>query len=290
MSTDDQRQEENVYEKVGPWTEVKHEIIGKYAKVYSTIMTARQNPRFHHVYIDAFAGAGQFISKRTGLLVPGSPQIALDTTPPFRDYHFVDIDAVKIAALEQIAAHRADVTVHQGNCNAVLIQQILPRVRYEEYHRGLCILDPYGLHLDWTTVAAVGATGSVEVFLNFPTMDINRNVLRKDPAAILPEDASRMTAFWGDESWRQRFYQPRPQMDLWGKQDDAKSVDNEAVADAYRQRLRSVAGFAYVPRPLPMRNSSNAILYYLFFASHKAVAGDIGGIVEQTFAKYRAGG
>lgn len=287
MSTNYQRQEENIYEKVGPWTEVKHEIIGKYAKAYSTLMTARQNPRFHHVYIDAFAGAGQFISKRTGLLVPGSPQIALDTTPPFREYHFVDIDGVKVAGLEQIAGERADVTVHQGNCNPVLVRKVLPRVRYQDYRRGLCILDPYGLHLDWTTVAAAAALKTIDIFINFPVMDMNRNVLIRNPARIAPDQAARMTAFWGDESWRHRFYDPSPQLSLLGDRVEVKSVTNEAVADAYRERLRSVAGFEYVPTPMPMRNSSKATLYYLFFASHKVVAGDI---VEQIFAKYRAGG
>jgi hypothetical protein len=35
---------------------------------------------------------------------------------------------------------------------------------------------------------------------------------------------------------------------------------------------KKVAGFGFVPEPLPMRNSKKAIVYYLFFASPKAVA------------------
>jgi hypothetical protein len=48
--------------------------------------------------------------------------------------------------------------------------------------------------------------------------------------------------------------------------------------------LRSVAGFEYVPEPLPMRNSTNAVVYYLFFASHKPVAQKI---VQEIMQKYR---
>jgi three-Cys-motif partner protein len=73
-------------------------------------------------------------------------------------------------------------------------------------------------------------------------------------------------------------------MDLFGNQPEGKAATNEMVAESYRQRLHEVAGFKFVPVPLPMRNSTNAVVYYLFFASHKAVAGDI---VEQIFAKYR---
>ncbi len=279
--------DQELYEAIGPWTEVKHEIVRKYVKAYSTVLRKQQRPPFHHVYVDAFAGAGRYLSKRTGLLVPGSAEIALATDPPFREYHLIDVDELKVARLEQIAGSRPDVTIHRGDCNAVLAERVLPRIRFEDYRRGLCTLDPYGLHLRWTTVQAIGEMRSVEVFLNFPIMDMNRNALLRDPTEIDPVQARRMTEFWGDESWRKLFYQPAPQLDLWGQQRDTKSVDNERVAAAYRQRLRDVAGFRHVPPPLPMRNSSNAILYYLFFASHKAVAGDI---VEQIFDKYRAGG
>jgi three-Cys-motif partner protein len=152
---------------------------------------------------------------------------------------------------------------------------------------GCASLDPYGLQLQWATVQAIGEMRSVEVFLNFPIMDMNRNALLRNPTKIVATQAQRMTDFWGDESWRSLFYQTAPQLDLWGQQHDAKAVDNQRVADAYRNRLRDVAGFTFVPPPLAMRNSSNAILYYLFFASHKAVAS---GIVEQIFDKYRRRG
>src|SRR5687767_14819158 len=65
--------------------------------------------------------------------------------------------------------------------------------------RAVCLLDPYSLQLDWTVIAKAGEMKSVEIFLNFPIMDINRNVLRKDPPAL---KVAQMNAFWGDDSWR----------------------------------------------------------------------------------------
>ena len=121
------------------------------------------------------------------------------------------------------------------------------------------------------------------MFLNFPVADINRNVLWKNPQGVAPEDIERMNAFWGDESWKEIAYAPSPQQPLFGGVTMQKS-DNDVIAEAYRQRLIKVAGFSYVPPPLPMRNTRNAVVYYLFFASRNKTAGNI---VEDIFDSYR---
>ena len=59
---------------------------------------------------------------------------------------------------------------------------------------------------------------------------------------------------------------------------------NDAIVAAFKKRLKSVAGFDYVADPLPMRNSTNAVVYYLFFASQKPVAAKI---IKDIFDKYR---
>jgi hypothetical protein len=48
--------------------------------------------------------------------------------------------------------------------------------------------------------------------------------------------------------------------------------------------LKKVAGFKPVPEPLPMKNSNNAVVYYLFFASHKDVAQKI---IDDIFERFR---
>ncbi len=71
---------------------------------------------------------------------------------------------------------------------------------------------------------------------------------------------------------------------LYGEMEEKAS--NEAVIAAYRQRLKDVAGFKYVPEPLPMKNGTGAVVYYLFFASHNAVGNKI---AQAVFKKYRNG-
>src|SRR5262249_47512629 len=149
---------------------------------------------------------------------------------------------------------RADVHVYEGDCNQVLLREILPRLRYRDYKRGLCLLDPYGLHLNWTVIVRAGEMKSMEIFLNFPVADMNRNVLWHNPTGVDPDDVARMTAFWGDESWRNVVYSPSPQRKLFGGGPDLVKATNDTIAAAFRHRLNAVAGFAYVPSPIPMRN------------------------------------
>jgi three-Cys-motif partner protein len=268
------------FDRIGYWSELKLEIVRKYATAYSQILTAQVTPRLHHVYIDAFAGAGSHVSRTTGMMVAGSPLNALYINPPFREYHLIDLDPEKADYLQALIGDRPDVHVYEGDCNEILLQRVFPQVRYEDFRRGLCLLDPYGLHLRWSVIATAGGMRSLEIMLNFPVADINRNVLWRNPEGVDPADLARMTAFWGDESWRQIVYST--QGNLFGFEE--KTADNERVAEAFRERLRTIAGFSFVPEPLPMRNSKGIIVYYLFFASHNRTGS---AIIQEIVARYR---
>jgi three-Cys-motif partner protein len=173
------------------------------------------------------------------------------------------------------------VTILKGDCNEVLLRDVFPLLRYEDYRRGLCVLDPYGLHLDWRVIESAGKMRSIDLFINFPIMDMNRNVLRRNPLTVTPEAAARMTAFWGDESWRDAAYERNP--DLFGEEVVTKK-SNEDVVRAFLDRLGTVGGFPCVPDPIPMRNKRNAVVCYLMFASQKPAASKI---AEDIFASYR---
>ncbi|MBI4332809.1 MAG: three-Cys-motif partner protein TcmP [Chloroflexi bacterium] len=271
------------FDQVGYWSEVKLDIIKEYAAAYSKILSAQKKPALEHIYIDAFAGAGVHVSRTSGEFVAGSPMNALLVKPPFRQYHFIDLDEKKVVALENLAKERSDVQIYHGDCNRVLLDKVLPQAKWEDYRRALCILDPYGLHLDWRVIAEAGRMRSVDIFLNFPIADMNRNVLWRDRQGVAPEQIQRMNAYWGDESWKKVAYAPSAQGELFGPPAEEKA-SNEAIAEAFRKRLNEVAGFKYVPHPIAMRNSQNAVVYYLYFASQKPVAE---GIVRDILNKYR---
>jgi len=266
------------FDDIGSWSEIKLEIIRKYAAAYSAILSAQRG--LHHVYIDAFAGAGVHVARSTGEYVAGSPINALLVQPPFKEYFLIDLAPDRVASLREIVGDRADVQILSGDCNRLLLEEVFPRVRWEDYRRGLCLLDPYGLDLDWGVMATAGAMRSLEMFLNFPVLDMNRNVLWRDPERVDRLDAERMTRFWGDDSWRRVMYSTEGNLFGW----EEKAGDNDTIARAFQARLKAVAGFKHVPEPLPMRNSRGNIVYYLFFASQNTT-GD--KIVNDIFKKYR---
>lgn len=268
------------FDKIGYWSELKLEIIRNYAQAYSTILSRQ---RLRHVYIDGFSGAGEHISKETGEIVPGSPLNAVHLDPPFEEYFLVDLDGDKVDHLRSLVGDQPHINVLHGDCNRVLLEEVFPNVRYEDYRRGLCLLDPYGLHLDWEVIAKAGEMESLEIFLNFPIMDMNRNALWRTKEGPTPEHLARMTRFWGDDSWTEAVYRQAKQMSLFGEPELEKQ-SNEVVAEAFRTRLQEVAGFKYVPEPLPMRNTRGAVVYYLIFASQNATGEKI---ISHIFKKYR---
>lgn len=264
---------------VGYWTEIKLSILRDYSTAYATILSKQTRIR-HYAYIDGFAGIGLHISKTTGQEIEGSPSIALNLQRGFSHYHFIDLDGNRADHLQKIAAGRSNVTVYQGDCNSILLDKVFPKCRYEDYRRALCLLDPYKLNPNWNVVQTAGQMRSIEIFLNFMIMDANMNVFWRNRDKVQAAQIERMRAFWGDDSWEQAGYTTEP--GLFG--DIESKASNEAIAKAYRKRLQEVAGFKYVPEPLPMRNSNGTVIYYLFFASHNST-GD--KIARAVFKKYR---
>jgi three-Cys-motif partner protein len=271
-------------DEVGYWSEVKLEIVRKYAKAYSTILATRPFIKAH-LYVDAFAGAGAHISKDkdTGASIAGSPVNAMQITPPFSELHLIDLDGTRVSELRRIASGDARVRVYEGDCNEILLQDVFPRCQFADYRRALCLLDPYRLAVDWRVVQTAGRMKSVEIFYNFMIMDANMNVFLRDPGKVTPADAARMDAVWGDRSWRDTGW--RKTQDLLGELDE--KVSNDAIAEAFRRRLQEVAGFAYVPPPMPMRNSKGAVVYYLYFASPDKTGVKI---ATEIFDRYRNAG
>ncbi len=272
--------------EIGYWSEIKLDIIREYATAYSIILAKQKQPKLEHVYIDAFAGAGYHITKSEGNLVWGSPLQALLIDPPFSTYHLIDLDRGNTEVLEEQVKSRTSgpydpksVHIYNADSNQLLLDKIFPLVRYEDYKRGLCLLDPYGLHLDWEVIEKAGRMRSLEIFYNFSIYDMNRNVLRHDTSKVDKKQIERMNKSWGDDSWRNVAYSSEG--NLFGLEE---KTTNQVLVDAFRERMKKVAGFSYVPEPIPMRNTKGAVIYYLFFASHKPVAAKI---ITDIFNKYK---
>lgn len=270
-------------DEIGPWSEIKLEIIEKYGPAYTQAFSVKGRS-LKKFYIDGFSGAGLHRSKATGADIQGSPARALKVAPPFDGFYFIDMNKDKTDYLRKQCDGRNDVNIFTGDCNEHLTRDVLPKIKYERYTRALCLLDPYGMHLNWDVIQMAGQSRAIDMFLNFPIMDINRNALTRNPEKATPESIERMNRFWGDDSWRRIAYVESGQQSLFGDPPDLIKQDNDTVAEAFRERLQKGAGFSYVPEPLAMRNKNNAVLYYLFFAAASKTADKI---IRDIFNRYR---
>lgn len=268
------------FDEIGVWSELKLEIVEKYGSAYTTAFTNSTNLK--KFYIDAFSGAGVHISKKDKTPVEGSPARVLRVTPPFDGYYFIDLNSDKTDYLRSLIGERSNVHIHTGDSNRYLTMELLPTIQFKDYRRALCLLDPYGLHLEWEVMLQAGQSKAVDMFLNFPVMDMNRNAIWKNPEKVPSDGVERMTKFWGDASWKQVAYADSPQGNFFGQEKIKQG--NDAIVAAFKDRLKSVAGFDYVADPLPMKNGKGAVVYYLFLASQKSVAAKI---ITDIFSKYR---
>jgi three-Cys-motif partner protein len=270
------------YDEIGIWSEVKLAIVKEYASAYSKILDRTQRDSISSlkwIYIDAFAGPGRHWSKTKGAMVDGSPVIALNTRPPFSEYHFIEENVLRSEQLRAISGPRSDVHIYSEDCNEILLHKVFPKAKYSDFRRALCLLDPYNINLKWEVIETAGKMKSIEIFLTFMIMDINRNALRKNPDNSVQSKIDQLTNLWGDETWKDVAYDSSAS--LFGH---PEKVSNEKFDAAWRERLRTKAGFKFVSEPMPMKTKTNSVIYYLYFASQKPVAANI---VKDIFDKYK---
>lgn len=270
------------FDEVRYWSQIKLDLVQKYAAAYSRIINALKQPSFAPVFIDGISIPAVHMSRGPNTYVAGSPVNVLLIMPEFYRYYLIDIRAEKTSALQQMVAGNPKVTVFPGNCNEALSNKVFPHVQWNQYRRGLCLLDPYGLHLNWSTLEAAGKLKTLDVVFSLPVADINGNALWRNPAGMNRPDLEQLTRFWGDDSWS------------GGSTDSSKDspgrpskTNADAIAAAFRTRLQTVAGFKHVSEPLPMRGSKGTLSYYLFSAGQKPLADDI---LTGIFDTYRARG
>src|SRR5262249_56556538 len=84
-----------------------------------------------------------------------------------------ELGGVRAPALRRTVGDRDDVTLFQGDGNRALLEDVLPRVRQEDYRRALCVLDPCRPHLDWRVLEMAGRLRTIELFVTLPVGDVH---------------------------------------------------------------------------------------------------------------------
>jgi len=271
----------------GDWTDQKLSVLADYLRRYN--MALKDQP-FRRAYIDAFAGTGYRHLKhrvkrgnnQTLLIFPelaytdaqafrdGSARLALQTTPPFDRYIFVERNMESCAQLADLKSEfpaLADrIDVQRGDANEK-IQELCQKNWHARGHacRAVLFLDPYGMQVKWNTVKAIAATEAIDLWLLFPLgIGVNRLVTN---SGDIPVGWQRcLTELLGTDEWRKDFYRTRIAETLFGPLELREKVDVESIGRYFNNRLQSVfAGVA--DDPLVLRNSTGCPLYLLCFAA-----------------------
>src|SRR5512143_567080 len=169
------------------WPQLKLDIVRRYGAAYSRI--ASRQPGLAHNWIDVFAGPGAGASAPHGAFVPGSPVNALLVAPPFRHHWLVELGDDGDGALRRSIGDRDDVTLFQGDGDRALLEEILPRVRHDDYRRALCVLDPRATPFDWRVVETAGRLRTIDLFVAVAAADAPGDDAARALKRRLREDA-----------------------------------------------------------------------------------------------------
>ena len=265
----------------GDWSDAKLSVIREYMKAYCTALS---HTKFERIYIDAFAGAGTRTVDANGeddeclgldegsgdaqedaAVRHGSPLQALATEPGFHRFIFVEQAEASMAELKRQVAESGllgprRVEFHTEDANAVLGR--LTAQRWDS-KRAVAFLDPFALHVKWSTVEAIAKTKAIDMWLLFPAMAVNRMLPRSGKVPQVWAD--RLDETFGDTTWRSEFYEVVHKTDLFG---DA-AIDKtprpfERLSTYLTKRLGTVFASTH-EQPLVLRTSSGSPLFLLCF-------------------------
>ena len=244
------------------WAVEKLDYLERYLDMFTTAM--REKPWRALNYVDLFAGPGKCQNEDSGDVYLGSPLLALTAKNAFSHYFFVDLAVNNVQALQQRCQYSPYVNrIHyfQGDCN-VAVKRIVGEIRRMDrrYIEGkwsclnLAFLDPEGLEeLQWDTVKAL-AQLRTDFIIHYSQMGLQRYL----PVAINDPGDTAIDRFFGTRDWRDIYRRSHGKSGLYG-----------TLLDLYQQNLCNL-GYKEedeVGRVPLMRNTKNAPLYYLVYAS-----------------------
>lgn len=264
-------------------TDLKLEVIERYLAFFTTALRGKF-PRLW--YIDAFAGTGNRTVEHKAVAADmlrgaqdqrieqrrGSATIALETEPHFDRLIFIEKKKKHWQALKDLAAkHPARrIDVFRGDANAELLE-LIEGQRWAGT-RAVLFLDPYGMHVDWTTLEAIRRTEAIDVWYLVSLEGLFRQAAR-DHAKLTDYKRAKVTAMVGCDDWEAEWYPTGPVDDLFSlmtgeglPQGGARRTATIGEMEAFfKRRLESL--FPKVCKPLRLKNKGGVETFSLFFAA-----------------------
>jgi three-Cys-motif partner protein len=264
----------------GDWTQDKLARIKSYLSAYTTAL--KYQP-FKLIYVDAFAGTGYrnlkiddsnhpLFFEQTGedavQFHAGSARIALETTPRFDEYFFIETDPNKCAELEKLKLDfpdkAEDINILKMDAN-VVIQQACKASWKKSNIRGILFLDPFGMNVSWETIEAIAKTEAIDMWYLFP-LGVGVNRLLKKDGKISLGWKKKLDDIFGSSDWENIFYKTESIQNLFGEEEvTTKTGDFKQIADYFVKRMETIFP-GVIKKPLLLCNAKNNPMYMLCFA------------------------
>jgi spore photoproduct lyase len=241
-------------------TKVKHILLEKYLSAWIPIL-GRYNPRI--CYFDGFAGRGEYVDRKTGQIIPGSPLIALRLADKLSKYfgelkcYFIEKDKDNFDNLEDLLRREEPniknwqkIEIEKRNDEfANVIEEIFENIR-EGYILvpSFFFVDPFGFSgIPFSVIKRILLNPKTEVFFTFMVRDIARFIQ-------LTELEETFNSLFGTDKWRGILSSSqKPEM---------------ALIDLYREQLHKAVNVQY-SWPFRVCTSEKVqTLYYLLHATN----------------------
>ncbi len=231
---------------------LKLNVLRYYLKIFCGAMKNQLGGQ--HCFIDLFSGPGlchnkdaEFINnqdEKSEIFLPGSALIALDQTPAFAKYVFVDINKdtsdILYKRCKKQFHHLIDrIEFVNEDANAVTIGRF-----QDNFGITVVFIDPNGLDIQFDTIYRLSKQRSMDLIINFSILDLKRN------EDNYRQGNDKADLFFGTNKWR------NTQKREWLK--------------LYRSQLK-LLGFRAIENEdecvITVPGKSNAPIYHLIYAS-----------------------
>lgn len=265
----------------GLWTEKKLEAFSKYVWSYLTIM--KKYPYWKTIYFDGFAGSGTR-EKRTNRDLMQQLKITEEEERTYKGaaervlglenlgfdyYYFIDKNEESLNKLKQKLNEQfknKNLEFRLGDANEQLNK--LAKALQDNKYAALVFLDPFGMQIDWNSIANLKGTRS-DVWILVPTGVIVNRLL--DKAGKL-EFSDKLESFFGlpIAEIKSFFYEEKKIPTLFGEEEIITKVSKpiEKIANLYAQRMKTIWEHV-TEEPLVLKNSNNVPIFHFVFASNK---------------------
>lgn len=274
----------------GPWTEKKLDAFAKYVSAYLNIM--KKYPQWETLYFDGFAGSGDRsmkcrnidviqqleITEQEERLYKGAAERVLNLPDnlSFKYHYFIDLkkkylDKLKVKLSEHQKRKEIEFQFRDGDCNEKLFE-LSNAMKKNEKLAALVLLDPFGMHINWESIASLKDTRT-DIWILIPTGVIVNRLL--DKACSLKYSA-KLQSFFGLEEKKiiEYFYTKEKHPNLFGDEEDiitkvSKPIDK--IATLYSRQLKEIWKHV-MDKPLILKNSKGSTIFHFIFASNNETA------------------